>query len=97
MDIPLCPYCKEAPCTWVDLSDEVIKATDDFFATRNRNELLESPKNDEKRKCAYRVYAELKHGQLGRRNRVQNPECVLVGVRSAFPDEGGNYMGHRDT
>lgn len=89
----LCIHCKEAPCTWEALAAEVLIPTEDHFADIN----AEDAPNNEKRKYAFHLYVERKHGHLGRGVRVKNPECVLIGVRDRFPDPTGSYMGHRES
>ncbi len=46
----------------------------------------------------YRFYIEQKYGYLGKVNRIQIPQCVLAGIRAAYPEEdGGRYMGFRES
>lgn len=50
------------------------------------------------RKMLYRFYIEQKYGYLGKGNRIQIPQCVLAGIRAAYPEEdGGRYMGFRES
>lgn len=54
------------------------------------------PKKEEKRLCrktAYRAFTAWVHGYLGIGNRRPIPSCVVKKVRSAFPEESGEYLG----
>ncbi len=42
---------------------------------------------------AYTEYVSLKHGYLGKRNRVRIPHCVECGIRCNYPDEDNFYIG----
>ncbi len=61
-----------------------------------RNSQVVTPMNSESRKHCYRAIVRIRFGSLGAGNRVQLPECVLIGVRDAYPDEDAEYMGFRE-
>jgi hypothetical protein len=42
--------------------------------------------NKQLRFIAYSVFTSMKHGYLGKRNRVQLPICVEHGIHDTFPD-----------
>ena len=58
--------------------------------------LLDEKERNELRKACYRSFLLLWQGPLGRGKRMPLPSCVLDGVRSAFPNAEGNYMGYHN-
>ena len=52
--------------------------------------------NNIKRKKAYREAIFEEFGYLGRNNRKPVPLCTRQKIRDAFPENNGEYMGHRD-
>jgi len=85
----ICPHCTQAPCVWTQYRKETLESV-------HENVPDDSP-NNVKRRIAYQSFVRARFGILGRNNRVENPTCVLAGVRKEFPpeEESGHYMGHR--
>ncbi len=47
------------------------------------------------RYLSYRSFVSWCWGLLGRRIRVIIPACVVLRIRSEFPDEEGHYVGFK--
>lgn len=93
-----CDYCTYSPCPWIahgqDSLNDVLEIA--------RNQVLHNarePNNVLRRRC-YQILVRRWRGVLGVGNRVELPECCLIGVHDEFPedpnDEDATYMGHCD-
>ena len=50
--------------------------------------------NSVKRKTAYRLFTYLKHGHMGKGNRIKIEDCVINSIRLYWPEEDGEYTGY---
>ena len=90
----VCPSCLVSPCVWAS-NENTMVAWDNSENGHLGTEDL--PSNSTRRKCLYRQMAlTISEGPLGKGNRIHIPTCARDGIRALFPDEKGNYMGHKD-
>ena len=82
-----CVRCKGDPCVWEEnwISMMTLVSID----------LESDAPNNEKSRFVYRQMCRLLHGALGGGKRVKLPQCVISGVRNAYPNSEGEYMGFR--
>lgn len=52
--------------------------------------------HNEIRKALYRQYILQKHGKLGKAVRKEIPQCVMNGIREAWPSSDDMYMGFKE-
>jgi hypothetical protein len=66
-------------------------------AENTSTDVDESMANKSYRFAAYRTYARVKYGYLGKGNRKPLPLCVTNGIRDNFPDPQSVYVGFQST
>ena len=81
-----CPSCGRDVCVVFQHKDRLLAELDSV------DEALDSSK---KRNHLYRSFVASEHGQLGARNRVRIPHCVVAYIRSICPSANGKYTGFR--
>ncbi len=52
--------------------------------------------NKQLRFLSYSEYTNMKHGYLGKHNRVPIPNCVVSGIRVSYPDKNNCFVGFRN-
>ncbi len=90
----LCNHCQEDPCDWSLLGRTIV---DSVRADHQADTVDEGMTNKSYRFAAYRTYAQVKYGYLGKGNRKPLPICVTNGIRDNFPDPNSVYVGFRQT
>jgi hypothetical protein len=83
-----CPSCGGHPCVWDENKEQLMH--DNVIVVG------ECATNDKFRFFAYKQMTYIIHGYLGKGQRRQLPECVMNGIRCAWPSEGGAYTGFKD-
>jgi hypothetical protein len=86
----VCNYCQEDPCDWSLLGRTIV---DSVRADHQADTMDEGMRNKTYRYAAYRTYAQVKYGYLGKGNRKPLPLCVTNGIRDTFPDPHSIYVG----
>jgi hypothetical protein len=89
-----CNHCKQDPCEWSSLGRIIVEAVraENTATTGDR-----AVANKSYRFAAYRTYARVKYGYLGKGNRKPLPHCVTNGIRDNFPDPMCAYVGFQLT
>jgi hypothetical protein len=85
-----CSSCNSNPCEWVKYGPSVIKQIEDDYLSSE-----EVIGNRQLRFVAYSAYSNMKHGYLGKRNRIPLPPCVESGIRNKYPDSTNSYVGFK--
>ena len=80
----------EKPCDWIKYGPDIITFVEELCDVE---ELKLTNKN--KRFLSYSGYSALKHGYLGRNNRLKVPHCVETGIQSNYTEDDGTYVGFR--
>jgi hypothetical protein len=89
-DSPTCDGCNGKPCDWIKYGPDIITFVEELCDVE---ELKLTNKN--KRFLSYSGYSALKHGYLGRNNRLKVPHCVETGIQSNYTEDDGTYVGFR--
>jgi hypothetical protein len=85
---PICEHCRMSMCLWS--SNQVNLKKD--------NELMKGDaSNKQKRFFAYKQMTFLIHGPLSKGDRQQLPECVVDGIRVAWPENDDKYTSFRES
>jgi hypothetical protein len=99
-----CQFCEDENCEWSKFGKSVIDQVRDEYVGRIVDEsgnIVDGHDggtvvgNKQLRFIAYSVFTSMKHGYLGKRNRVQLPNCVEHGIRDTFPDSNKSYTGFK--
>ena len=91
-DLEICEECGGTPCDWIKFGEEVLNEIELMYPANERPSDLE---NKTICKSAYRMFTYLKHGFLGKGNRIPIGYCVIQKIREKWPEEDGNYMGYK--
>jgi hypothetical protein len=82
-----CDKCNETPCEWIKYGAAIIKHINDEYFGRSVDEAGnvidccdsgDTIGNKQLRFLSYSEYTYMKHGYLGKHNRVPIPNCVLL-------------------
>jgi hypothetical protein len=92
--VGLCNHCEEDPCDWSTLGRTIVESV---RAEHSSTTLEGATANKSYRFAAYRTYARVKFGYLGKGNRKPLPICVTKGIRDNFPDPQCAYVGFQPT
>ncbi len=88
--VGLCEHCEQNPCDWAVYGHTIVDSVRSKHATVSMDECLS---NKTFHNAAYTMYAGVKFGYLGKRNRRALPHCVMNGIRLNFPDPNKFYVG----
>ncbi len=102
-DKVICIQCGETLCDWLRFGAELLsEARSTYPCVLGDRSSCSARAGDGVtrnvvRKFIYKNYVYSKYGSLGKGIRINIPECVLQKVRAAYPEDDGNYMGHKDS
>jgi hypothetical protein len=93
--------CGETPCDWLRFRAKLLSEARSTYPCvlgdhSNHGGRVGVTRNVVQ-KFIYKNYVYSKYGSLGKGIRINIPECVLQKVRAAYPEDDGNYMGHKDS
>ncbi len=99
-----CEHCGSTPCDWEWIGKIAVGNIIDQFTPHNndsnifiRDEDGSTVGKEKIRKTIYSMFIYMKHGHLGKGNRLSIPSCVLDRIRDLFTSEDGDYMGFKDS
>ena len=55
----------------------------------------ETDNNKKMRHLCYKYFVLCCHGKLGKKNRVELPQCVTEGIKKVYPSLDGAYTGYK--
>jgi hypothetical protein len=102
-----CDNCNQQPCEWTDHGPSIIDMINHEYVGRYVDadgNVLEASDgvhgiigNKQLRFIAYTAYSFLKHGYLGKKNRMKIPHCVECVIQNKHPGSTSNYVGFKDS
>jgi hypothetical protein len=102
-----CEDCNQQPCEWTDHGPSIIHMINWEYVRHYVNadgNVLEVSNgahgiigNKQLWSIAYVAYSFLKHGYLGKKNRIKIPNCVECGIQNKYPGSTSNYVGYKDS
>ena len=97
-ELDFCVLCGRSPCVWEMDRQQMVDAFNRRYGEIPVEGSVEERREaqKERRHYMYRFYINLMYGILGRRVRVQLPECITGRIRRLAPDPNSNYVGFRD-
>jgi hypothetical protein len=99
-----CDECRQNPCDWMKYGPCIlIQINNEYagkFVDRDGNIVDDADGrvrigNKQLRFLAYSAFTSMKHGYLGKHNRIPIPKCVESGIRLNYPDNNNEYVGFR--
>ena len=84
---PECTSCRKSPCLWTSNGRDLV--------ADNRFMLGSDAKPKQRRYLMYRQLAFLMNGGPGGQ-RIELPQCCVDCIRNMYPEEDGQYVGHKD-
>ncbi len=99
-----CENCNQLPCEWTENGPSILQHIENEYLGRyvdEKGNIVDEKDGVDiignKQLCfiAYSAYTSLKHGYLGKCNRVKVPHCVECSIRVNFPDDNNVYVGFK--
>ncbi len=98
-----CDECRQNPCDWMKYGPCIlIQINNEYagkFVDRDGNIVDDDGQarigNKQLSFVDCSAFTSMKHGYLGKRNRIPIPKCIESGIRLNYPDNNNAYVGFR--
>ncbi len=99
-----CENCNQLPREWSEYGPSILQHIENEYLGRyvdHKGNIVDEQDGVDiignKQLCfiAYSAYTSLKHGYLGKQNRVKIPHCVKCCIHVNFPDDNNAYVGFK--
>jgi hypothetical protein len=88
-----CPFCQNVPCL---LEQGLYDSIAEYGESLHDNESDNSLTNKQIRFQLYRHATTWMHGYLGKRRRLEIPQCVRTEILDIAPESNGDYVGFKE-